>query len=139
MQGQDAGLSSTGFGFALLQTTLALVVVCALAALVLRLLRTRLAGATGPLRVVARLSLAPRHTLYVVEAAGKYLLLGAGDGSPSFLCELDSARVDEALAHAEKPLASSVSEVASAGTHDAATATKPDMLSLVRRALGGRS
>src|SRR5437899_808303 len=68
---------STSFGSQLAQVTLALIAVCALAALVLRLLRGRVASASGPIRVVGRLALEPRRTLYVVEVAGRCLLVGA--------------------------------------------------------------
>ena len=81
---------STGFGASLWQMTLALVVVCALAAVVLWLLRRRMPGATGPLRVVARLVLDGRHTLYVIDVAGRMLLVGAGEGGLSTLAELSA-------------------------------------------------
>ena len=79
-------------GAYLVQTTLALVAVCALAVLVLRLLRRRSSGARG-LRVVARLALEPRRSMYVVEAAGKFLLVGVGDGPMTTLAELDATEV----------------------------------------------
>lgn len=88
----DAALP--GYGAYLLQTTLALLFVAGLAALLLRALRRRGFGAASrALRVVTRLSLEPRRALYVIEAAGKYLLVGVGDGPMTTLAELDSAEV----------------------------------------------
>ncbi len=80
---------NTGYGAYLLQTTLALLGVCALVVLALWLLRRRGVGGGKGLRVVARLTLEPRRTLYVVEAAGKFLLVGAGEGAMATLAELD--------------------------------------------------
>ena len=85
------GELSAGYGAYLAQTLLALVAVSALAVVVLRMLRRR-SGARG-LRVVARLSLEPRRSLYVIEAAGKFLLVGVGDGPMTTLAELDAAKV----------------------------------------------
>lgn len=83
-----------GYGAYLLQTTLALLFVAALAAVVLRALRRRGIGAgSRALRVVARLHLEPRRALYVIEAAGRYLLVGVGDGPMTTLAELDAAEV----------------------------------------------
>ena len=83
----------TGFGASLLRMTLALLAVCALAVFVLRLLRRRSPAGRSSLRVIDRLSLEPRRTLYVVEAAGRYLLVGVGDGPMTVLAELDAAKL----------------------------------------------
>jgi flagellar biosynthetic protein FliO len=111
---------SAGYGAYLLHTALALVAVCALAALVLALLRRRVGAGSRALRVVARLPLEPRRALYLVEAAGKFLLLGVGEGPMTTLAELDAADVARALAEDEAP--------SSAG-----------LVELMRRALGGRA
>ncbi len=84
---------ATGYGGYLLQTMLALVAVCALAALVLRLLRRGLGGGSRALRVVARLTLEPRRSIYIVAAAEKYLLVGVGDGPMAVLGELSPDEV----------------------------------------------
>jgi flagellar biogenesis protein FliO len=47
--------------------------------------------------------LEPRQTLYVVEVAGKTLLIGAGDRQVSVLAELDAAEVAKAVAAAPPP------------------------------------
>jgi flagellar biogenesis protein FliO len=66
------------------------------------------------LRVVARISLEARRSLYVVEVAGQYLLIGAGEGGLSTLATLEAEQVKEALAqaaHGEKPLAIKLMEL----------------------------
>lgn len=100
MQAPPSGSElSTGFGGALVQMSLALVAVCALAAVVLWVLRRRLPGTAGPLKVRARLPLDGRHTVYVVDAAGRCLLIGAGDGGIATLAELSA---EEAAAFGRK-------------------------------------
>ena len=46
-------------------------------------------GASGGLDVVARVPLEPRRSLYVVEVAGKTLLVGTSEMGLSVLSELD--------------------------------------------------
>jgi len=95
----DAG---GGYGLFLLETLLILVVLCVGAWAVLRFGVKRMyaaPGAAGPLRVLARLPLEPRRTVYIVEAAGKTLLLGASEAGPlAVLAELDERAVAAALA-----------------------------------------
>jgi flagellar biogenesis protein FliO len=79
-------------------TLLALAAVCALALVSLRLLARRAAAAPRALRVVARLALEPRRSIYLVEACGRFLLIGVGDGPLSVLAELDGAAAQEAVA-----------------------------------------
>jgi flagellar biogenesis protein FliO len=92
----------------LIETLLILAGVCALAWAVIRFALPKVMGARGVvgggkgvLRIVARMPLEPRKTLYVVEAAGKTLLVGVSDGGPmTTLAELDGKRVDEVEAEA---------------------------------------
>jgi flagellar protein FliO/FliZ len=73
----------------LLSTTVALGFVCALAVVVLRLLGPqRMRG--GDMRVVEKLPLDARRSLYLVEVGGRRLLLGAGEGPLTLLTELPS-------------------------------------------------
>lgn len=61
------------------------------------------------MRVIARLPLEGRRSLYLVETAGSFFLIGAGEGGLSTLAELDAAKVRAAIAAAgqhPKPLAS---------------------------------
>ncbi len=91
------------YGTFLLETLLVLAAVCALAWLVLRfgVRRIHSGGGHGPLRVLARLPLEPRRTLYIVDAAGKVFFVGTSEGGPvTLLAELDPAAVEAALAAA---------------------------------------
>lgn len=97
----------SGYGWLLLRALLALAAVCLLAYVVLRFLSRRVYGtaAGGQLmRVVARLPLEPRRTLYLVEVAGRYLLVGLGEnGAPTTLAEIDAATVTASAADAPHP------------------------------------
>jgi len=85
---------SGGFGWLLLQMILVLVAICALAYAVLRYgVRRFQAGPLGRsrgMRVVQRLGLEPRRSLYVVEIGKKYFVVGVGEGGVSLLSELDA-------------------------------------------------
>lgn len=81
-----------GYGVALLQTLLALAVVCILAWVVLKWgARRGLGGASrGRVKVLERIPLDRGRSLYLVSIGERVLLVGAGDGSaPSLLAELD--------------------------------------------------
>jgi flagellar protein FliO/FliZ len=82
-----------GYGAYLLQTLLVLAVVCVAAWAILRFGLRRLypasAASAGAIRVVARLPIEPRRTLYIIEAGGKSLLVGVTDGGMTTLAELD--------------------------------------------------
>lgn len=70
---------------------LSLGLVCLLAWVTLRWLARRGPGQSGgPLRVVARCLLEPRRSVYVVEAGGRFFLVGVGDGPMALLAELDA-------------------------------------------------
>src|SRR5882724_169358 len=72
--------------------------VCVVAWVVLKLLAGRGVGkASGAVRVVARCSLEPRRSVYVVEAAGRCFLVGVGDGPMAMLAELDAAALPREL------------------------------------------
>ena len=49
----------------------------------------------GPMSVVARYSLEPRKTLYIVRAGSQYLLLGCSEGQISYLTELPASSIEE--------------------------------------------
>lgn len=90
----EGTLTPPGYGWALVKLLLALFLVCALAYLALWLLRRRLNAARGAgtasLRVVERLALSSRQSLFLVELAGRYLVIGVGEsGAPSRIAELD--------------------------------------------------
>lgn len=82
-----------------LRTLLALAGVCALGWFGLRQLARRGFGRAGQgadvVRVIARVPLDARKSLYLVRAAGRLLLLGTGEaGPPALIAELDPACLD---------------------------------------------
>jgi flagellar protein FliO/FliZ len=84
-----------GYGTALLETLFALAGVCVLAWVVLRWGAQRgfgTGGVGGRVRVIERIPLDPRRSLFVVKAGERVLLLGVGDGAaPTLLTELDAS------------------------------------------------
>ena len=76
----------------LVGSLLVLALVCVAAWLIVRFGSRALWGRRGPggvLDVVARVPLEPRRSLYVVEVAGKTLLVGTSEMGLSVLSELD--------------------------------------------------
>ncbi len=84
-----------GYGIALLQTLFALFAVCILAWVVLRWSARRGLGVgRGRVRVLERVPLDGRRSLYLIEVGERVLLVGAGDGgAPSLLTELDPSEL----------------------------------------------
>ena len=88
---------ATGYGDLLLTSLVVLAAVCVAAFVVVRVFGRFLA--TGRTRgahlldVVARVPLEPRRSLYVVEVAGKTLLVGTSEMGLSVLSELDAGEV----------------------------------------------
>lgn len=89
----QAGELPGGYGVALVQTLIALAAVCVLAWVVLKWSAKRGFGVIGQgkrVRVLERVPLDARRSLYLVEVGDKVLLVGAGDGaSPTVLSEID--------------------------------------------------
>lgn len=87
------------YGTMLLKTVLALIIVIGLAWVFLRWGLARLlpgrGHTTGEMRVLDRLPLDGRRQVVLVQAYGRYLLLGVGDGSTTLLTELDADAVAE--------------------------------------------
>src|SRR4051812_37387486 len=86
-----------GYGDLLITSLVVLIAVCAAAFIVVRLLgrvmSTGRSRGAELLDVVARVPLEPRRSLYVVEAAGKTLLIGTSEMGLSVLSELDGDQV----------------------------------------------
>ena len=82
-----------GYGLYLLQTLLALGGVCLLAWVFLRWGARRLYGGMGGgrMHIVERVALGPRAALFLVEVGGKVLVVGAGEGAPRLVAEIDPA------------------------------------------------
>jgi flagellar biogenesis protein FliO len=111
-----------GYGLFLFETLVILVGVCLLAYAVVRFGLRRLYDvgpmARGPLKVLARLPLEPRRSVYIIEAAGKTLLIGTSESGPmTVLGELDDEAVAQALA--QLPRQRSFLEILSAKKRDA--------------------
>jgi flagellar biogenesis protein FliO len=91
-----------GYGLFLVETLLILVAICALAYVVLRFGVRRLyggpAGQGGPVKVLQRVALEPRRALYVIEAAGKTLLVASAESGMTLVSELDADAVARSLA-----------------------------------------
>jgi flagellar biogenesis protein FliO len=94
MTGNGAAAS---YGDLLITSIVVLAIVCVVAFVVVKVVGKFLA--TGRVRgahlldVIARVPLEPRRSLFVVEVAGKTLLLGTSELGLSVLTELDAAEV----------------------------------------------
>jgi len=66
-----------------------LTVACA-AALVLLRRQARARAETAGMRVVGRLALEPRRSIYLVEVGGRCFMVGVGDGPMTMLGEVDA-------------------------------------------------
>src|SRR5262245_26830132 len=98
----NAAAAGASYGDLLVTSLLVLGAVCVAAFVAVRLFGRLIAGATGAtgrarrahlLNVVARVPLEPRRSLYVVEVAGKTLLVGTSEMGLSVLSELDGSEV----------------------------------------------
>src|SRR5579872_5880667 len=89
--------SGAGYGDMLVTSLVVLGVVCVAAVVLVRFaarfMTTGRARGARVLDVVARMPLEPRRSLYVVEVAGKTLLVGTSEMGLSVLSELDGAAV----------------------------------------------
>lgn len=89
----------------LIQTGIALALVCGLAVLIFRYILPRLNVVSvnkSIVHVVDGASLDARKRLIIVEAAGKYLLLAVSESSVQMVSELDGAAVEQAVAEMDK-------------------------------------
>jgi flagellar protein FliO/FliZ len=98
--------NSLNFLWMLVQTVMALVFVCGLAYLIFRVILPRVSGFGGlssnnMVRVIDRIGLEARKNLYVIEVAGRFLLIAASESGVQLIAELDA----EAAAEAERELA----------------------------------
>lgn len=97
-------MGSSSFWWALVQTVMALSFVCGLAYLIFRVVLPRLSvgfSSSNMVRIIDRIGLEARKNLYVVEVAGRWLLISASDSGVQLIAELDA----ETAAEAERELA----------------------------------
>jgi flagellar biosynthetic protein FliO len=88
-------------GALLVRTFIVLGLVVVLIYLVLNVGLRRLVGISGlvsgrgsVVKVLERTALEPKRSLYLVQAAGEYFLVGATDGGLTLLAKLDAAEVE---------------------------------------------
>jgi flagellar protein FliO/FliZ len=90
-------------GWALFRTVVVLGLVLMITWLSLNFGLRRLLGLKGPMggtsvvTVLERIPLDQKRALFVVKAAGEYLLLGSGDGNLGLVSKLDAAEVEKLL------------------------------------------
>lgn len=102
------------FGGLLLKTVIALGFVLLVAWIVIRYGLRRFVGAgraEGPLRVIAREPLDSRRQVVLVEAAGRFLLLGVSEGGVSLLTELTAEEAGKVEAGRARPPARRFADV----------------------------
>lgn len=90
----------------LVQTAIALGIVCGLAILIFRYILPRLNVVSfnkSIVHVVDGTSLDARKRLIVVEVAGKYMLLASSENGVQLVSELDGEAVEKAVAEMAKP------------------------------------
>ncbi|HEX7314723.1 MAG TPA: flagellar biosynthetic protein FliO [Pyrinomonadaceae bacterium] len=103
-----AQTGTADFLLMLLQTVFALALVCGLAYVIFRVVLPRLnvTRSTGSMvRIVDRVGLDARKSLYVIEVAGRWFLVSASEAGVQLVSELDaeSALLAEQEAEAARP------------------------------------
>ena len=92
--------NSLTFLWMLVQTIFALALVCGLAYVIFRVILPKLGANFGAgdnmVRVVDRIALDARKSLYVIEVAGKWMLVASSESGVQLICELDAAEAKSA-------------------------------------------
>lgn len=94
------GAGWTDIAWLLIQTVIALALVCGLAILIFRYILPRLNAVSfnkSIVRIVDGASLDARKRLMVIEVAGKYLLIAVSETGVQLVSELEGNSVEEAL------------------------------------------
>lgn len=89
----------------LLQTFIALGIVCGLAILIFRYVLPRLhtmRAANSMVRIVDRTALDARKSLYVIEIAGRWMLVGSSEAGVQLISELDAETAEQSAAALER-------------------------------------
>lgn len=92
-------MSGLSFVWMLFQTLVALAFVCGLAYLIFRVLLPRFTtnyGANNMMRVVDRIGLDTRKSLYIIEVTGRWFLVAASESGVELISELDAKTAEEA-------------------------------------------
>lgn len=127
--------NSLNFLWMLVQTIFVLLAVCGLAYLIFRVVLPRLTlnyASNNMVRVVDRIGLEGRKSLYVIEAAGKWMLVAASENGVQMICELEA----EQARAAEEEIAKNRLTPATAGALGKSFAEKFD--EVIKRKQGGR-
>jgi flagellar protein FliO/FliZ len=94
--------TSVSLFWTMIQTFAALIFVLALAVVVLRYVLPRLNSMTGAdmgmMRIVDRLPVSPSQSLYVIEVAGRWLVVGVSSAGIQMVSELDPVSAEAAEA-----------------------------------------
>lgn len=98
--------ADVGLGWVLVRTLVVLGLVVASAYLVLnfglrRLMGVKAVGGAAVVDVLERVPLDTKRALFVVKAAGEYLLIGGADASLNLIAKLDTAEVERLRAQAK--------------------------------------
>lgn len=100
------GDSGASFFLMLVQTLLALGLVCGLAYVLFRWVLPRLQHVSGMggsmVRIVDRVGLDARKSLYVIEVAGRWLLVASSEAGVQLISELDATSAEEAAQAIER-------------------------------------
>lgn len=99
------GGGGASFFLMLVETILALGLVCGLAYAIFRWVLPRLQAthsANSMVRVVDRAGLDARKNLYVIEVAGRWLLVASSEAGVQLISELDAEAAEEAAATLER-------------------------------------
>jgi flagellar biogenesis protein FliO len=86
-------MGTWNFIWMLLQTLMALALVCGLAYVIFRVILPRLAvnyGSNNMVRIVDRIGLEARKSLFVIEVAGKWMLVASSESGVQLIAELDA-------------------------------------------------
>jgi flagellar protein FliO/FliZ len=124
---QTAERATTPGAGSLVQVTLSLVLVLAAvfaAAWLLRRLKTISKFSSGPIEIVADVSVGPKERAVLVQVGGKQLLLGVAPGRVTTLHVLD------------QPVASATQQTAIDGQDVSGALQRPDFKSILKRSLG---
>ena len=98
-EGAPTGGGGMNFFLMLLQTLLALGLVCGIAYAIFRWILPRLTlarASNSMVRVVDRINLDARKSLYVIEVAGRWMLIASSEAGVHLVSELDAKTAEEA-------------------------------------------